>query len=290
MILGVDISWCKATAVNHLTILLIIFLMIQANESGAQVIFLVAGQSNAVGQGNQDSSIIDTSGNTFEYSVFENRLNPLHDPTGENWKNFERARTGSFLPSFATTYSKHCRKKLVIVAAGRGGSSCHEKAELGNMGTWSDSGRMKLFEDAVEKTKKAIALTHFSLGGIIWCQGERDANAINSKQLTGEDYYKSLTDLVTRFRKSFGSDIPFYIILTGFYKDHETEGFDIVRKMQEKVAAYMPATFVIYKKTGDFEQLGWMKDEIHYSQQGLNDIGEKTAMNIATIERKIKRQ
>jgi hypothetical protein len=290
MILGVDIRRCKATAVNCLTILLIIFLMIQANESGAQVIFLVAGQSNAVGQGNQDSSIIDTSGNTFEYSIIENKLNTLQDPAGENWKNFERARTGSFLPSFATTYSKHSRKKLVVVAAARGGSSCHEKAELGNMGTWSDSGRMKLFEDAVEKTKKAIALTHFRLGGIIWCQGERDANAINSKQLTGEEYYRSLTNLTTRFRKSFGSDIPFYIIQTGFYQNHEREGFDIVRKMQEKAAEYLPATFVIYKKAGDFEQLGWMKDEIHYSQQGLNDIGEKTAMNITKIERKIKSQ
>ena len=288
--MGVDIRRYKATTVNCLTILLTIFLMIQANESMAQVVFLVAGQSNAVGQGNQDSSIIDTSGNTFEYSIIENKLNTLHDPAGENWKNFERANTGSFLPSFAATYAKHSRKKLVIVAAARGGSSCHEKAESGNMGTWSDSGRMKLFEDAVTKTKKAIALTNFRLGGIIWCQGERDANAINSKQLTGEEYYRSLTNLITRFRKSFGSDIPFYIIQTGFYQNHEREGFDIVRKMQEKVTEYLPATFVIYKKAGDFEQQGWMKDEIHYSQQGLNDIGEKTAMNITKIERKIKRQ
>ena len=94
--------------------------MTQPNESGAQFIFLVAGQSNAFGQGNQDSSIIDTSGNTFEYRVIGNKLNTLHDPAGENWKNFERTRTGSFLPSFAASYSRHSRKKLVMVAAARG--------------------------------------------------------------------------------------------------------------------------------------------------------------------------
>jgi hypothetical protein len=84
--------------------------------------------------------------------------------------------------------------------------------------------------------------------------------------------------------------LSFYIIQTGFYKNHTREGFDEVRKAQERVAAHLPNTFIVYKNTAEFEQLGWMKDEIHYSQQGLNDIGEKTAMNITIIERKIKNQ
>jgi len=50
-------------------------------------------------------------------------------------------------------------------------------------------------------TEKATGL---KLSGILWLQGERDANAIHDGKLKPAEYQAALTDLINRFRKSFG--------------------------------------------------------------------------------------
>lgn len=252
-----------------------------------KVLFLVAGQSNAVGQGNKDSSVSCSIHTAFEYRMNDTSFLPLQDPVGEDWRYFQPANTGSFIPAFAKQYHSLTGKQVVIVSAARGGSSCHAQAELENYGTWAAKGNTPLFENAMIKTKQAMQYTGLPLSGVIWCQGERDANGINAGQLTAKEYKDALIDLIGRFRKALGETLPFYIIQTGFYKNHAREGFNEVRKAQEWVAEHLPNTFLVYKNTAEFEKLGWMKDEIHYSQQGLNDIGEKMASAIAFIEKTI---
>jgi hypothetical protein len=266
-------------------LVVIMLKMITATHAQDKMLFLVAGQSNAVGQGNKDSSVLCSIHSAFEYRMNDTSLLPLQDPAGENWQYFQRANTGSFIPAFAKQYHSQTGKQVVIISAARGGSSCHTKAELENYGTWATKGNMPLFEDALIKTKQAMQYSALPLSGVIWCQGERDANAINTGQLTAIEYEAALIDVIGRFRKALGETLPFYIIQTGFYKNHAREGFDEVRKMQERVAAHLPNTFIVYKNTGEFEKLGWMKDEIHYSQQGLNDIGEEMASAIAFTEK-----
>jgi len=278
----------KKNAVKNFCFLAIIMVkMMTATHAQNKVLFLVAGQSNAVGQGNQDSSVSYSTHTAFEYRMNDDSILPLQDPAGEDWRYFQPANTGSFIPAFAKQYHGQTGKQVVIVSAARGGSSCHTKAELENYGTWAAKGNMPLFENALIKTKQAMQYSDLPLSGVIWCQGERDANAINTGQLTAKEYEDALIDLIGRFRKALGETLPFYIIQTGFYKNHPREGFNEVRKVQELIAGHLPYTFLVYKNTAEFEKLGWMKDEIHYSQQGLNDIGEKTASFIALIEKTI---
>jgi len=250
-----------------------------------KALFLVAGQSNAVGQGNKDSSVSCGTHTAFEYRMNDTSLSPLRDPAGENWQYFQQANTGSFIPAFANRYHSQTGKQVVIISAARSGSSCHTKAELENYGTWAPKGKLPLLENALVKTKQAMQYSGLPIKGVIWCQGERDANAINNGQLAATEYEAALTDLIRRFRKTLGETLPFYIVQTGFYKNHDKKGFDEVRKAQERVAEHLPNTFLVYKNTGEFEKLGWMKDEIHYSQQGLNDIGEKIAGAILLTEK-----
>jgi hypothetical protein len=266
-------------------LVVIILKMITSTHAQNKVLFLVAGQSNAVGQGNKDSSVSCSVHTAFEYRMNDTSILSLRDPVGENWQYFQRANTGSFVPAFAKQYHNQTGKEVVIISAARGGSSCHTNAELENYGTWATKGNMPLFENALIKTKQAMQYSALPLSGVIWCQGERDANAVNTRQLTTTEYEAALIDLIGRFRKALGETLPFYIIQTGFYKNHAREGFDEVRKAQERVAAHLPNTFLVYKNTAEFEKLGWMKDEIHYNQQGLNDIGEKMANTIALIEK-----
>ena len=276
----------KKNTIKKLCFLVVITLkMITSTHAQNKALFLVAGQSNAVGQGNKDSSVLCSIHTAFEYRMNDTSLLPLRDPAGEDWRNFQRANTGSFIPAFAKQYHGQTGKQVVVVSAARGGSSCHTKAELENYGTWATKGNMPLFENALVKAKQAMHHSALPLSGVIWCQGERDANAINTGQLTTTEYEAALIDLIGRFRKALGGTLPFYIIQTGLYKNHAREGFDAVGKAQERMAAHLPNTFLVYKNTAEFEKLGWMKDEIHYSQRGLNDIGEKIASAIALIEK-----
>ena len=276
----------RKNVIKKFCFLVVIMLkMITSAHAQDKVLFLVAGQSNAVGQGNKDSSISCSIHTAFEYRMNDTTLLPLRDPTGENWQYFQRANTGSFIPAFANQYHDQTGKQVVIISAARGGSSCNTNAELENYGTWAAKGNLLLLEKALIKTKQAMQYSGLPLSGVIWCQGERDANAINTGQLTAIEYEAALIDLIGRFRKALGETLPFYIIQTGFYKNHDREGFDEVRKAQNQVTGYLPNTFIVYKNTAEFEELDWMKDEIHYSQRGLNDIGEKMASAIALIEK-----
>src|SRR5687768_5032398 len=109
--------------------------MITSTHAQDKMLFLVAGQSNAVGQGNKDSSVLCSIHTAFEYRMNDTSLLPLQDPAGENWQYFQRANTGSFIPAFAKQYHSQTGKQVVIISAARGGSSCHTNAELENYGT-----------------------------------------------------------------------------------------------------------------------------------------------------------
>ena len=249
-------------------------------------LFLIAGQSNAVGQGNKDSSEVPPRGKAFEYRYSDNSLVPLIDPFGEEALNFQKANKGSIGPAFAKRLNETSGSEIVLLSAARGGASCFYKAELKGMGTWDTTGQMRLFDSAVLKAKAARKKTGLSLQGIIWLQGERDANAINNKQVTPAEYKAALISLINRFRQSLKSSCPFYIVQTGYYTGFPQEGFDAVRKAQEEVAASMKEVYVAYSATNSFKEKGWMHDAIHYNQQGLNDIGKTVADFVMQEQRK----
>jgi hypothetical protein len=250
-----------------------------------QKLFLAAGQSNAVGMGDSSMSVLCIANKTFEYRFTGNELITLKDPVGSNELHFQKANTGSLWPAFGNEYSHATGANVIVIPAARGGSSCHRKAELSDYGTWDTTGNLPLFDSAVIKTKAALKKTGAMLNGIIWSQGERDANAINTKQLTEEEYSEVMEGLINRFRKVFGAHTKFYIIQTGFYIHHPPEGFDAVRRAQEGLAKKMKEVYIVYNQTGSFSEKGWMKDEIHYSQPALNDIGKEIATQIIRIEK-----
>jgi len=249
-------------------------------------LFIAAGQSNAVGMGDSALSKMYASAKTFEYRFTGDSLKALTDPVGYSELHFEKANTGSEWPAFASEYSILTGNEIIIVQVARGGSSCNNKAELNNYGTWDEKGNLPLFDSAVIKIKAAEKKTRTKVGGIIWSQGERDANAINAQQLTAAAYQVSLETLINRFRKALGAGVKFYIIQTGYYIHHPREGFDAVRKVQEAISKQMKDVYIVYNETGSFEDRGWMKDEIHYNQPALNDIGRKIAMQIIQTEKK----
>lgn len=257
------------------SLLLLIILNLYYNNIYAQHLFLLAGQSNAVGQGDSSKSSSCNPDMCFEYDASGNRFIPLKDPAGKAWKLFQRAGTGSIAPAFADRYNLLSGKKVYMITAARGGASCSEKAEMSNYDTWDTSG--SLFEMAVEKTKMAEANINLPLSGIIWMQGERDANAILNGELTSIEYRKALMGVITRFRQSFDKDVPFYIVQTAYQQDKAPEGCKAVRRQQNAVARKIKGVYIAYSETDKFAKRKWFKDNVHYNQDALNHIGRALA-------------
>jgi len=267
-------------------LLLICLLTLQNTMAQHKTLFLAAGQSNAVGMGDSTVAVLCTAGTAFEYRVSGNALVPLKDPVGYRELQFEKANSGSAWPAFAKAYHDLTGSEVIIVPAARGGSSCHYKAELSNYGTWDKRGRLPLFDSAVIKARAAARKTGLAVTGILWSQGERDANAVNAQQLSVAEYEQQLTWLINQFRTALGNQVNFYIIQTGYYLNHATQGFDAIRKAQENVAGKMKHVFIVYRETNSFEKKAWMKDEIHYNQTALNDIGAAVAKQVVLKEKK----
>ena len=141
---------------KYINLILIMCLCIgtQKNTS-AQGLFLLAGQSNAVGQGDSLKSPENKKGVAFEFDASNNQFIPLKDPVGKPWKAFQRAAMGSMAPAFAKRMNELTGSNIFMVAAARGGASCSKKAEMSNYDTWDTSGT--LFSLSVEKTKMAEA-------------------------------------------------------------------------------------------------------------------------------------
>lgn len=251
-----------------------------------QELYLIAGQSNAVGQGDSTKSILPKAENCFEFDASNNVFIPLKDPVGKPWKLFQKAGTGSISPSFANRMHELTGKDIYIVTAARGGASCSRKAEMSNYDTWDTTGN--LFVQAVEKTRLAEAKSGKKLSGIIWMQGERDANAILSGNMTEQDYQSALIGLIARFRKEFGKTIPVYIVQTAFQQDKAPDGCLAVRDVQLNISRNIKHVFLCYNETGDFQNRKWFKDFVHYNQEALNDIGKKSAEFIFGLSKKNK--
>jgi hypothetical protein len=246
-------------------------------------LFLLAGQSNAVGQGDSLYSPVCNANKTFEFDAAANEFIRLKDPVGKPWKQFQIANTGSIVPSFANRLNELSEQKIFVITAARGGASCHLKAEMSNYDTWDVSGN--LFAMAVEKTKMAETKSGCGLSGIIWMQGERDANAILNGQLTADEYETALENVIHRFSAAFGKKLPFYIILTAYQQDKPRTGCDLVRNVQVAMSKKLKRVYIAYNETGEFAQRKWFKDAVHYNQDALNDIGKKTAEFVQSKKR-----
>jgi hypothetical protein len=265
---------------NSIILLFVLFLFHDPLTAQKSQLFLLAGQSNAVGPGDSVKSLKCLPNTAFEFDATANDLIPLKDPVGKAWKLFQKAGTGSVAPAFAKRINELTGQPVYMVTAARGGASCHRKAEMGSYDTWDVSGN--LFAMAVEKTKMAEAKAGLRLSGIIWMQGERDANAILAGQMTGNEYQETLENLILRFRKEFGKKLPFYIVQTAYQQDKAPTGCDAVRNAQIVVAKKMKGVYIAYDETGEFAQRKWFKDIVHYNQEALNDIGTKTAEFVYT--------
>jgi hypothetical protein len=238
-------------------------------------VFLVGGQSNASGKGVAAQSPNPQLDTVYHY--YPAALNVVTDEVGN-------ANTGSAWPSFGITWNKLTGRKICFVPAAVESSAQVAAADIG-AGNWDTSGT--LYTTAVSNLNDAITAISAAgytpvLRGILWSQGETDAVAINATTITANQYTTALTTMVTNFRGTFGSDLPFYIFRTGTRTDQSDVGYLAIRDAQDAFAYSDPLrNRMVFRNTIGFPSRLLMIDVVHYSQAGYNEMGRIGAETIA---------
>lgn len=246
-------------------------------------VFIVAGQSNAVGRGDAADAPRVPEGVAYEY---DDGLVHLEHPIGDD--HTPEDASGSAWTAFACRYHELTGRSSVYVAAAVGGSALHAAAD-GETHHWDVDAGSPYVETAVETTVDCLdhldaTDTAYVLRGVLWSQGERDAQAIDNGTVTPEAYRGKLEALVATFRDRLDRpDLDVFVFRTGRMQSGDTPGFEAVRDGQEAVATADANVHIVFRGALDFPAEGKMSDEYHYTQSGYNQMGRVGAESVARV-------
>ncbi len=237
-------------------------------------VFLIAGQSNAVGwDGSASGSPRVSAGKVLQYHA--GALSDGNDPVGN-------ANGGSAWPAFGNAYYSMTGHTVVLVPAAVPGTGQVAASDTG-AGNWSASGT--LFADSVSKLDTALSALRSAghvptFGGVLWDQGENDAVAIHAGTITSADYTGGLTSMIARYRAHYGASMPLFIFQTGTSPSLPDSGFAAVRAAQADVATGDPYACIVFTGASSFASRGMMVDAYHYTQAGYNEMGSTGAAGL----------
>jgi Carbohydrate esterase, sialic acid-specific acetylesterase len=222
-------------------------------------IFILAGQSNMAGRGFVQPS--DTVSSMQVLTLDKNNewiyaKEPLH--------YYEPGRTGldcglSFGKELSSLYGKKITIGLVPCAVG--GSSIEQW--LGD----STYRNVTLYSNLLKKVRTAA--TSGTLKGILWHQGETNANAANYK-----NYKEKLDHFFIKLRNDLGEPaLPVYAGQLALFLSRTTNPFaDAVNKDLEALSVSMKNMYVI--KTDDLHP---KSDSIHFDSPSQRIMGKRFA-------------
>lgn len=247
-------------------------------------VFLVAGQSNAVGHGDSALSPAPISGKTFQ--INQGVITPAKDPIGVNiGTSADMAIYGSAWPQFCNTYFNRTSRMVCVIPSSHSGTSQTAAGDVGN-GNWDTTG--VLFDSAVARVNSAMNTLRNSgynpiFKGVMWMQGESDAIAYEAGTITVTDYTNAFKKMLRKFRQNFGASMPFYVIQTGTSTTHaDVPWWQDIRNAQQTVANQDSMTTIVNYNARNFITRSLMVDNIHYNQVGLNEIGQLSALAVTS--------
>lgn len=242
-------------------------------------IFIIGGQSNAVGQGNSSQSpnvpyYAPYGGNPATGVVAWNGTSIVagNDP-------FTSASTGSAWPAFGAEYYKLTGRSILFVNGAVGGSS---QFSGGLSGDWDTTGTFfNALSTMLTAAWNAASTAGYapSIKGLLWCQGEADAIRIAAGTMTIANYQTAFANMAARFRTNLGYAFPIYIFRTGTDPQASDNGYSSIRTAQDGFNAIDPYTEIVFSDSIVFPGAG-MSPTVHYAQSGYNWMGKSAAIRI----------
>lgn len=235
-----------------------IFLACCAANAQPVDVFLLIGQSNMAGRGLVSDADRTPIPGVFAFSK-EKTWIPAVDPI-----HFDRPdRTGVGLArSFATTLlNMKAATSVGLIPAAYGGSALHE---------WVPGSAH--YVNAVERTKAALAASPGArLRGILWHQGEADAND-EERAIT---YRLRFAKMITALRKDLGAEnVPVIVGQLGEFV--QAKDYSQLHRLNAELA-----TLPLHVPLAGFVSSQGLKDkgdQLHFDSPSLKEFGRRYAL------------
>jgi hypothetical protein len=237
----------------RLAILASLAIRVEADEIP---VFVVAGQSNAVGAGTDAAALSDALKPAQPNVLFQGQLYPIR------WRQLEPPThgTNSFGPELTvgkTISDALGGKQVAVVKFACSGTNLYDQWNP-DAGTSLYCGMQKIVKEALETLPNQQSGTTGRIAGFFWMQGESDAWAGR----TTEQYEHDLRNLIKHVRADFGDpSLPFVFGL--IYPDAGTAS---IRQAQRNVAASVPSTSLV-----DTDSCS--RVNVHFDTKGTVDLG-----------------
>lgn len=234
-------------------------------------LILFMGQSNMSGAGGnaeQAPELIKGAGYEYRAITQPEELCVLTEPFGvnEHKEDFldDRGlieRGGSLVTAFVNSYYKETKERVVAVSASRG------SAQISSFNNY-------LVEDVIERLEGAkqtmmaqkVNIRHIYM---VWFQGETDAYV----ETPEENYIGGMQKLLNTLQP-YGVEKCFVIQIGNAVMGDEIVDTAPMQKIQEKLCETDDNFILISALPKEISEAPYMEDGIHFTQEGLNLIGE----------------
>ncbi len=258
-------------------------LLIRTYVDKPPVLFIVAGQSNAVGFVTPPYEAAKYCGTFWNWQTGVNALQPLKDPT-----NASKTNGGSAWPAFARHFFELTHRKVCILNIAQGGAAVTPISSNTWYGVDSTLRQRASTQYAAATASLGTLNDDYVLGGILWIQGEAETAHIGNGNTTVEAYKAGTLDVFAFFRQlTSDADLPVYMSQIGFYEGafsntNWMNGHLAVQQAQVEMAeGDTNHVYLVFEGAKTFNKAGYMHDSVHYSQYGYNIVGKAFARFIA---------
>ena len=260
-------------------------LLIRTYVEKPVVLFIVAGQSNSVGNAEAPAyEVADYAGQFWNWRVSPAKLAPLRDPV------FRSSTRGTAWPAFGRELFARTGRKVCILSVGSNGSYVTDQGvDIPNTWYGDDS---TLRQTATREYQACIAAlgtkdTDWVLGGLIWIQGEQETGQIGSGSMQISEWIEGTLSVFSFFRTLTGvSDMPIYLSQIGLSEgtltnETSARGYAAVQNAQAQICKDNEYDYLAFTGAKHFLKAGYMADTVHYNQKGYNILGQSIARFIS---------
>ena len=213
-------------------------------------IYLIAGQSNAVGYGYTNDLPSDLDLSNVKYW------------SGSNWEDMTVGSTnaaGNNRFGYEVPLANLVEKPSYFIKYAVGGTNLHTQWNPNTGGKYA--GWKTTFDNAIA----GLGTNQYNIKGMFWMQGESDTTS----DTVANAYEANLNNLISQMRNDVDTNMKFFIGKIKYWNGGPVSKIDIIRSAQDAVANDDNNVFTI--ETNDLS----LTDSIHYNSGSLVTMAER---------------